>query len=371
MNASAAGPLSGLRVIELGGIGAVPYCAMLLSDLGADVVRITRDGDPSYIPVINRGRTAVIADLKSAEDSEAVRTLIGSADAVLEGFRPGVAERLGFGPDRLLEDFPRLVIGRITGFGRTGPYADRAGHDLNYIALAGVLHGIGHSDSPPTPPLNLVADFGGGGMLLAFGVTAALLHAKFTGTGQVVDTSMLHGATSLMSMIDGLTAQRKWSEDRGSNLFDGGTPYYDTYECSDGRYVAVAALEPQFYAELLRVLDIQGHRAVQNQRDQTSWPAQRQLFVELFAQHPRTEWERRFADVDACVTPVLTRAEASRHVQNRAIRSFIMVDGVVQPAPVPAFSATPAATSTSAGSGRPTALVIREYVQSLNGLAID
>lgn len=334
------GPLNGIHVLELGGIGPAPYCAMLLADLGATVFRVVQEQDPMFNPVLHRGRIPMRANLKNTSDADAVRALIGKCDIVVEGFRPGVAERLGFDPEVLLAAFPQLVYGRITGYGRKGPYASRAGHDLNYLALAGVLHGIGRNGSSPPPPLNLIGDFGGGGMALAFSVLASLLKAKLSGCGQIVDTSMMLGASSMMSMIDGLALQGRWTEERSNNLFDGGAPFYDTYTCLDGNFVAVAAIEPKFYAELLQVLDIADHPAVQHQRNKASWPAQRELFTSIFASRARDDWELLFRNTDACVTPVLTRKEALEHEQNTANENFINIDSSPQPAPVAHFSET-------------------------------
>jgi alpha-methylacyl-CoA racemase len=345
-DAARSGPLTGMRVVELGGIGPVPFAAMVLADLGADVVRVHRpaDRDARPNPVLDRGRRSLVADLKNARGVAVVRALIDRADAVLEGFRPGVAERLGFDPVTLAERNPRLVFGRMTGFGQDGPLAMRAGHDINYIALSGALGAIGRAGQPPTPPLNLVGDFGGGGMLLALGVLAAVLDARSSGRGQVVDAAMVEGSGLLMSMMYGRLAHGAWTVDRGANLLDGGAPFYDTYECADGRYMAVGAIESRFFAELVDVLGVAGSVDLAAQRDPRTWPAMRELFAKAFRNASREEWVERFAGRDACVTPVLTMDEAGSYPHNAARESFFTdADGAIHPAPAPRFAGTPCA----------------------------
>lgn len=338
------GPLAGVRVIELSGIGPGPFCGMMLADLGADVVRVHRVGDRSAVnPVLDRGRRSIAVDLKAACGVELVRELVGGADILIEGFRPGVLERLGLGPDVLLGDNPALVVGRMTGFGQDGPFSGRAGHDINYIAMSGVLASVGRKDAPPTPPLNLVGDFGGGGMLLTVGVVSAVLSARETGHGQVVDTAMVEGSAALMAMMYGYHARGEWGLARGEQIFDSGAPFYDSYACSDNRYVAVGAIEPQFFAELVTRLGLSDQIDPAHQRDRATWARQRDLFTAAFAASPRAHWEAVFADVDACVTPVLDMDEAPQHPHNRARRAFVEVDGVTQAAPVPRFSGTPTA----------------------------
>ncbi|HET7399157.1 MAG TPA: CaiB/BaiF CoA-transferase family protein [Intrasporangium sp.] len=350
---SGQGPLTGVTVVELGGIGPAPFCAMVLADLGADVVRVQRPGASGAAanPVLDRGRRSITVDLRQEPGRALVRDLAARADALVEGFRPGVAERLGLGPADLHARNPRLVYGRMTGFGQDGPLAQRAGHDLNYIALTGALAAIGRPGSPPTPPLNLVADFGGGGMLLAVGVLAAVLSARTTGAGQVVDAAMVDGSALLMSMVYGLHAMGEWTVERGTNLLDGGCPFYDVYACADGAHQAVGALEPQFFAELVRVLGVQDEVDLTRQYDRETWPHQRAVISRAFAARPRDEWTELFTDVDACVTPVLTMAEAPTHPHNVA-RGTLPRDGhgVVQPAPAPRFSRTPAAPPRAAAA---------------------
>lgn len=336
---------------------------MVLADLGADVLRVDRpspaslvpdaerpdrpvaDGDPLGVPnpydLLNRSRTGVGVDLRSEGGSGLVRRLVQDADVLIEGYRPGVAERFGLGPDDLLAANPRLIYGRMTGWGQDGPMAQRAGHDLTYLALSGVLAHIGRVDQPPTPPLNLVADFGGGGMLLAMGVLAALVERGSSGRGQVVDAAMVDGAALLMAPLFGAWASGFWSADRGTNLLDSGAPFYDCYRCSDGGWLAVAAIEPQFYAELIAGLGL-ADDDLPAQHDQSGWPTVRARFTEVIAGRTRDEWAETFADSDACVAPVLDMGEAPQHPHARARGSFVDVGGVPQPAPAPRFSRTPA-----------------------------
>lgn len=342
-----AGPLTGLRVVEVAGIGPGPYAAMMLADLGADVVRVDRVtpgglavGDPSY-DLLTRGRRSVAVDLKSPAGVGVVLRLAAGADALIEGFRPGVAERLGIGPAQCLAANPALVYGRMTGWGQTGPLAPSAGHDLGYIALTGVLHAIGPAGGAPVPPLNVVGDFGGGGLLLAFGLLAGVLEARASGAGQVVDAAIVDGAASLMTMMYGFHAGGIWRDERGVNLLDGGAPFYSTYECADGRWLAVGALEPQFYAALLAGLGLDGDADLPGQHDQERWPELRDRLGTVIRSRSRDDWAAVFGGTDACVAPVLSLAEAPAHEHLAARGTFVEVGGVTQPAPAPRFSRTP------------------------------
>jgi alpha-methylacyl-CoA racemase len=336
------GPLQGVRVVEVAGIGPGPFCAMLLADLGAEVLRVDRPSAARspWSSMLARGRRSVVVDLKHPEGTGVVLGLAGAADALIEGFRPGVAERLGIGPDACLARNPRLVYGRVTGWGQEGPWRLAAGHDIDYIAVAGALHPIGQAGGPPVPPLNLVGDFGGGGMLLAFGVVAALLEAARSGMGQVVDAAMVDGAALLTTHVHELLAAGLWREQRGGNLLDGGAPFYGVYETADGGHLAVGALEPEFYGELLQRLGLDD-ADLPAQLDRDGWPALRQRLAALFRTRTREEWTELLAGTDACVAPVLSLAEAPAHAHNRARDTFVEVDGVVQPAPAPRFSRTP------------------------------
>lgn len=348
-----AGPLSGVRVVELAGIGPGPFTAMLLADMGADVIRVDRAGtatpyDPDRPPldVTHRGRRSLAVDLKHPDGRAVVLKLVERAEALFEGFRPGVAERLGVGPDDCLAVNPRLVYGRMTGWGQDGPYAPRAGHDITYISLAGALGAIGRTYDKPVPPLNLVGDYGGGAMFLAFGIVCALLEARRSGRGQVVDAAMVDGTAALTTMFHAMRAMGVWEDRRGVNLLDSGAHFYEMYECADGGYVSVGALEPRFYAELVRLsgfeADIpEGERA--HQLDRSSWPARKEAMVALFKTRTRDEWCALFEGTDACVAPVLSMAEAPHHPHNRARGTFVEYTGVVQPAPAPRFSRTPGA----------------------------
>lgn len=337
------GPLKRLRVIELASIGPGPMCAMLLADLGADVVRVDRL-EPSGLgvptetrfDVTGRSRRSIAVDLKSPAGREAVLRLVANADVLIEGFRPGVAERLGLGPPVCQAINPRLVYGRMTGFGQNGPLAAAAGHDLNYIALTGALHAIGPPGGAPLPPLNLVGDYGGGALYLAFGLMAALFERQTSGRGQVVDAAMVDGAASLMSLFHGLRAAGQWDTMRGANLLDGGAPFYATYETSDSQHVAIAALEPKFFAELARRIDLPGH-FVPQQHDRAVWPAMRTAIAERIRQRTRQAWCALLEGTDACFAPVLTMEEAASHPHAQAREAYVSVDGVVQPAPVPRF----------------------------------
>ncbi|WP_144113401.1 CaiB/BaiF CoA transferase family protein [Paraburkholderia sp. BCC1886] len=350
------GVLSGVRVLEFEAIGPGPFGTMLLADMGADVVRIDRPLPPEDLgpktngrraDVTGRGRRSVTLDLKQPRSAEAALHLIERADVVIEGFRPGTMERLGLGPQAALERNPKLVYGRMTGWGQTGPLAQCAGHDLNYIALSGVLSGIGRAGEAPVPPLNLVGDYGGGGMLLALGVVAALFNVQRGGKGQVVDAAMVEGTAQLGSVIWGLLASGNWQEARGSNLLDGGTPWYDSYRTRDGGYMSVGAVESRFYAELLVKLGL-ANAGLPAQHDRSGWPVLRERFAAAFLTRTRDEWCALFDGSDACVAPVLSFSEAPAHPQHRARGSFVEVAGVVQPAPAPRFSATPSTIASAA-----------------------
>jgi alpha-methylacyl-CoA racemase len=343
------GPLNGFVVIELAGIGPAPFAGMMLADMGATVIRVDRReaadlGLPGRSPkfdVLGRGRQTVAVDLKSAEGIGIVKRLVAKADALIEGFRPGVIERLGLGPEVLLALNPKLVIGRMTGFGQSGPMADRAGHDINYISLTGALHAIGRKGQAPVPPLNLVGDFGGGGMLLAFGVVAALLETSRSGKGQVVDAAMVDGAAYLMGIIFGLRSAGQWQDERGVNILDTGAPWYDVYETADGKYMAVGAIEARFYQEFLLGLGFAG-ADLPEQHDRKRWPELREKFTVIFKTKSRDAWAAVFADKDACVTPVLSLDEAPVDSHMGARKVFQTVDGVTAPMPAPRFSRTAA-----------------------------
>ena len=341
-----AGPLTSLKVVELVGIGPGPFAAMLLADMGADVLRVhrvesvERGFDPGGVPVLDRNRRSVGIDLKHPDGVETVLRLVEQADALLEGFRPGVTERLGVGPNQCLARNPRLVYGRMTGWGQDGPMAQAAGHDIDYIALAGALAHFGREGQKPTPPLNMVGDFGGGGMFLAFGVVCGVLEARQSGEGQVVDAAMIDGSAVLMAMMWGLRHLGAFDEDHhGTNVLDTGAPFYDTYECADGAYVAVGALEPQFYAELLAKTGLAGEE-LGEQMDRAGWPRLRARLTELFKTKTRDEWRALLEDSDACFAPVLTMSEAAEHPHVRARETVVKHDGVLQPAPAPRFSHT-------------------------------
>ncbi len=340
-----AGPLSGLRIIELAGIGPGPFAAMMLADHGAEVIRIDRPGArvDARDPLL-RSRRLIGVDLKSPEGKAKVRELVKTADGLIEGFRPGVTERLGLGPDVLLADNPKLVYGRMTGWGQTGPYAQAAGHDINYIALAGALHAYGRAGEKPTPPINMVGDFGGGGMMLAFGMVSALLHAQKTGQGQVIDTAMTDGAAVLMSMIWGFRANGIWRDERGVNMLDTGAHFYDTYETSDGKWISIGSIEPQFYAELRRLAGLTEDKDFDAQMLMPEWPRLKEKLTALFKTKSRDEWCGLMEMTDVCFAPVLSMAEAPSHPHNAARGTFIDVDGVMQPAPAPRYSVTQTAT---------------------------
>ena len=338
------GPLHGLQIIELASIGPGPLCTTFLADMGASVIKVDRPVDPA-VPaaprsaVLSRSRRSIAVDLRQPEGAEVVLRLAERADGLVEGLRPGVAERLGVGPAACRERNPRLVYGRMTGWGQSGPWASRAGHDIDYIALSGMLHAIGREGQRPVPPLNLVGDYGGGGLVLAFGMLCALWETQRSGLGQVVDAARVEGAGMLGARIYELFAIGLWQDRRGSNLLDGGAPFYDTYECKDGRYVAVGALEPQFYARLLDGLELDADE-LPDQYDESGWTQLRERFSRAFAARTRDEWEGIFGGEDACVAPVLSLAEAPAHPHNRARNAFVDVGGITQPAPAPRFERT-------------------------------
>lgn len=348
------GPLAGLKVLEMAGIGPGPYAAMLLADMGADVVRVERpSGTPTPVAgvglerdVVNRGKRSVAIDLKSPDGIDAVRRLVAAADVLIEGFRPGVMERLGLGPDDCLDINPRLVFGRMTGFGQDGPLAPHAGHDIGYIALTGALWATGRNDEKPVPALNLVGDYGGGSMFLVFGIMCALFERISSGCGQVVDAAMVDGAASLTTMFSALRAMGVWRDERGVNLLDTGAPFYEVYECADGKFLAVGALEPQFYAELVRRTGFRSDRPEAErfaQGSRETWPADKAEWAALFRTRSRDEWAALLAESDACVQPVLDWTEARAHPHMASRRTFLDVAGVSQPAPAPRFSRTPGA----------------------------
>ncbi len=347
------GPLTGFRVIELAGLGPAPFAAMLLSDLGAEVIRVERAAavrgpapDTPSGDLNLRGRRSIAIDLKHPDGVAVLLDLVESADALIEGFRPGVMERLGIGPEVCQQRNPALVFGRMTGWGQDGPYANAAGHDINYISLAGSLAHFGRAGEAPVPPLNMVGDFGGGGMFLALGVVAALLEAKGSGVGQVVDTAMVDGAAVLMTMFWSMKAAGVFDENqRGTNLLDTGAHFYDVYECADGTYISVGSIEPQFYAELLRLTELDGDEQFAQQMDPTQWPELKVRLAEVFSKKTRAEWCELMETTDVCFAPVLTMSEAAQHQHNVERSTFIDVAGVTQPAPAPRFSRTPAAVA--------------------------
>ncbi|MEC7126999.1 MAG: CaiB/BaiF CoA-transferase family protein [Pseudomonadota bacterium] len=336
------GPLTGIRVVEMAGIGPGPFTAMMLSDLGAEVIRIDRlshKGIGHRANVLNRGRKSIAVDLKNPRGVETILRLIEQADVVLEGFRPGVMERLGLGPEKCLSVNPRLIFGRMTGWGQTGPLSQAAGHDINYISIAGALGAMGYADRPPAPPLNLVGDFGGGAMYLLTGILAALVERATSEQGQIIDAAMSDGTASLLSPFFGLMAMSMWTTDRFSNRLDGGAFYYGSYECSDGRYISVGSLEPQFYALLLEKAEITDPE-FQEQLDEAAWPAKREKLTQLFKTKTRQQWCDIMEGTDVCFAPVLDLKEAPNHPHNIDRKTFVELDGVVQPAPAPRFSRT-------------------------------
>ena len=361
-----AGPLKGLRVVELAGIGPGPHAAMILGDLGADVVRVERPGKRSGNPTkasshVLRNRRSVAADLKTEEDRDLVLRLIAKADVLIEGYRPGVTERLGLGPEDCAKVNDRLVYARMTGWGQSGPRSRQAGHDINYISLNGVLHAVGRAGERPVPPLNLVGDFGGGSMFLLVGILAALWERERSGKGQVVDAAMVDGSSVLATMMWALRHMGLWSDARGTNMLDTGAPYYDTYECADGRYVAVGSIEPQFYAELIDKLGLEPAE-LPGQNDVARWPELRARLTETFAAHDRDHWAEVFANSDACVTPVLSFGEVETESHNTERDTFYRENGSLFPAPAPRFSRTVPTQPTPPGvPGADTEAVLRDW----------
>jgi len=343
------GPLKGYRIVEFAGLGPAPMCAMLLADLGADVVRIDRARDRvdrlgrgDRTDLLSRSRRSIAIDLKKPEGRAVALGLIEKADALLEGFRPGVMERLGIGPDICLARNPRLIYGRMTGWGQTGPLAQAAGHDINYIAISGVLHAVGRLGEGPVPPINVAGDFGGGALYLALGVVCGLLEAKGSGRGQVIDAAMVDGAASLITFVYGMLAAGHWCDERGVNFIDGGAHFYDVYACADGKYICIGAIEPEFYAELLARVGLD-EAETPGRMDRNNWPAYKAKFAALFRRRGRDEWCKILEGTDACFAPVLSLTEAPGHPHNKARANFVEVDGIVQPAPAPRFSRTPGA----------------------------
>lgn len=336
-----AGPLAGIRIVEFAGIGPAPFCGMMLADHGAEVIRIDRPGahlDPRD-PLL-RGRKSVVLDMKQPDAVIIARDLCKSAHGLIEGFRPGVMERLGLGPDVLLADNPALVYGRMTGWGQFGPYAQAAGHDINYIALSGTLHTVGRQGERPVPPVNYIGDFGGGGMMLAFGMAAALLHAQRSGVGQVIDCAMTDGSATLSAMTWGFYGTGRWRDEPGVNLLDGAAHFYDTYVCSDGKFISIGSIEPQFYALLREKTGLATDPDFDPQMDPSRWPALKAKLTALFASQPRDHWCKLMEATDVCFAPVLSLAEAPQHPHNVARETFIEVGGVTQPAPTPRYSGT-------------------------------
>ena len=356
------GPLSGFRIIELAGIGPGPFCGMMLSDMGAEVIRIDRLGAAGgrTQDVLARNRRSLAVDLKQAEGVETVLRLVETADALFEGFRPGVTERLGLGPEDCMARNPRLVYGRMTGWGQEGPMAQAAGHDINYIGLAGALHAIGRAGEKPVPPLNLVGDFGGGGMLLAFGLVCGLLEAQKSGKGQVVDAAMVDGAAALMAMFFTMGAAGAFKDQRGTNLLDGGAHFYDTYETSDGKHICIGSIEPQFYALLVEKAGLDKERFAP-QMDPSRWPELKAELSDVFKSKTRDQWCEIMEGSDVCFAPVLSIFEAPEHPHNKARASYVELDGLVQPAPAPRFSRTaPAVSHASPKPGQDSVAVLQE-----------
>jgi alpha-methylacyl-CoA racemase len=364
------GPLRGLRVVELAGLGPGPFCGMLLADMGATVLRVDRPGGPAAgnplrpeLDLLNRGKQSVAVDLKNPEGVDLVLRLVERADVLFEGWRPGVAERLGVGPEACLTRNPRLVYGRMTGFGQTGELAARAGHDINYIALSGALHAMGPRAGDPVPPLNVVGDFGGGALYLAFGLVCAVLEATRSGQGQVVDAAIVDGASHMMAMFHALRAQGMWSPQRGTNLLDGGAHFYGVYACADGRHVSVGAIEPQFYLQLLDRLGLaDDEQLLHGRNDPAAWPVLRARLAQVFATRNRDEWTAHFAGTDACVVPVLELDEVAEHPHNVGRGAIEVRDGIAQPVPAPRFSRTvPALSTPPPAPGQDTRPALREW----------
>jgi alpha-methylacyl-CoA racemase len=366
-----AGPLAGIRVIEMVGLGPCPFAAMMLADMGAEVIRIDRKAAPSAanpfpmlgtkFDVMARGRRSLALDLKQPAARDAVLQLVEQADVLIEGFRPGVMERFGLGPEACQQRNPKLVYGRVTGWGQDGPLAQAAGHDLNYIALTGMLAAMGRADAPPAPPLNLLGDFGGGGMMLAFGVVCAALEARSSGKGQVVDAAMTDGAALLGAMVYGFRAFGAWSDQRGANMLDGGAPFYDSYACADGKFITIGSIEPQFYTELLARAGVDDP-SFAPQMAQRSWPERKEKLRALFLSRTREQWCTLMEGTDVCFAPVLDMAEAPQHPHNAARGTFIDIDGVTQPAPAPRFSRTaPEAGRAASAAGADSRAILRDW----------
>ncbi|MBC54367.1 MAG: carnitine dehydratase [Gammaproteobacteria bacterium] len=362
------GPLHGIKIIEMAAIGPVPFCGMMLADMGADIVRIDRLGSPvaHQDNPVNRGRRSIALDLKQPADLAIARSLIARADALLEGFRPGVMERLGLGPEQCQAENPKLVYGRMTGWGQTGPLAPAAGHDINYIALSGALHAMSRDGQPPSPPLNLIGDYGGGAMLLATGILAALLESSRSGRGQIVDAAMTDGSAALMSLFHGLQAAGNWRAEPGTNMLDGGAHFYNSYACADGKFISIGPIEPQFYATLLQLCQIDDP-AFTAQMNASQWPALKQKLANIFSTRSRDEWCALLEGSDACFAPVLDTREAAAHPHNVARQTFIELNGITQAAPAPRFSRTPSGTP-----GQPAAAdehrdaILREWIKESN-----
>jgi alpha-methylacyl-CoA racemase len=340
-----AGVLDGITIIELAGIGPAPFCGMMLADHGARVIRVDRAGAPDAKgrDVLSRNRERIEADLKSSEGIAQVRALVKQADGIVEGFRPGVMERLGLGPDVLLADNPKLVFGRMTGWGQTGPLAHAAGHDINYISITGNLHGYGRPDQKPTPPTNAIGDFAGGGMMLAFGMVAALLSAHRTGNGQVIDCAMTDGASVIHAMQWGFRGMGMWEDTRGVNMLDTAAHFYDTYECADGKFISIGSIETQFYTLLRQTLGVEDDKAFDAQMDKSQWPILKERLTNIFKTKTRDDWAAIMEGTDICFGSILSMAEALEHPHNKARRTFLKLEGMDQPAPAPRFLGTPAA----------------------------
>ncbi len=361
------GPLSGVKVVELQGIGPGPYCGMMLADMGAEIIRVDRAGSAgspaNTSDILARGRKSIAVDLKQEQGVETVLKLVADADVLIEGFRPGVMERLGLGPDVCLGRNERLIYGRMTGWGQYGSMAHAAGHDINYISLSGALHAIGGKDSTPVPPLNLVGDFGGGGMLLAFGIAAALYETSRSGKGQVIDAAMTDGSALLMNAIFGIMNRGQWSHERGTNLLDGGAHFYGTYTTKDKKWISIGSIEPQFYALLLEKTGLAGDDSMPRQMSRGDWPALQDKFTEVFAQKTRDEWDAIMLGTDICYAPILTFEEACANEHNSERQTFVEQDGITQAAPAPRFSRTePTLPSTAVAPGAHT----DEILASLN-----
>ena len=365
-------PLSGIRVIEMAGIGPAPFCAMMLADMGAEVIRIDRHSD-TFLggggTVIERGRRNLILDLKQDESKDIVKKLLSDADVLIEGFRPGVMERLGLGPEDCLALNPKLVYGRMTGWGQSGPLAKTAGHDLNYLALSGALHAMGHADAPPTPPLHLVGDMGGGAMMLAYGIVCALFESQRSQKGQVVDAAICSGSSLLSTMYYALMQQNLWTLEREANLLDGGAPFYACYQCKDGKFIAIGAIEPQFYQLLLELCEMQDHPLLQEQMNKDLWPAQKEAWAALFRNKTQAQWCELLEGTDACFAPVLDFHEATEHKHNLARNSFEHINGITCPAPGPLLSRTPAKADKVSPAGAHSNEILEELGFSTEAIA--